>query len=70
VLCVRETLVAHPSAMDNNNLISLLIHHQSSVDHHTQLELEERGRFSQSRRDVENHEIELQAQLAEKALSI
>jgi hypothetical protein len=56
--------------MDNNNLISLLIHHQSSVDHHTQLELEERGRFSQSRRDVENHEIELQAQLAEKALSM
>jgi hypothetical protein len=56
--------------MDNNNLISLLIHHQSSVDHHTQLEFEERGRFSQSRRDVENHEIELQAQLAEQALSI
>ncbi len=56
--------------MDNNNLISLLIHQQFSVDHHTQLELEERGRFSQSRRDVENHEIELQAQLAEKALSI
>jgi len=56
--------------MDNNNLTSLLIHHQSSVDHHTQLEFEERGRFSQSRRDVENQEIELQAQLAEKALSI
>ena len=56
--------------MDNNNLISLLIHHQSSVDHHTQLEFEERGRFAQSRRDVENQEIELQAQLAEKALSI
>jgi hypothetical protein len=56
--------------MDNNNFISLLIHHQASVDHHTQLEFEERGRFSQSRRDVENHEIELQAQLAEKVLSI
>jgi hypothetical protein len=56
--------------MDNNNLISLLIHHQSSVDHHTQLELEERGRFSKSRRDVENHEIELQAQIVERALSI
>jgi hypothetical protein len=67
---VCETLAVHPSVMDNNNLISLLIHHQSSVDHHTQLELEERGRFSQSRRDVENHEIELQAQLAEKAVSI
>jgi hypothetical protein len=67
---VRETLAAHPSAMDNNNLISLLIHHQSSVDHHTQLEFEERGRFSQARRDVENHEIELQAQIAERAASI
>ena len=56
--------------MDNNNLISLLIHHQFSVDHHTQFELEERGRFSQSRRDVESQEIELQAQLAERTLSI
>ena len=63
-------MVAHSSVMDNNNLISLLIHHQSSVDHHTQLEFEERGRFSQSRRDVENHEIELQAQIAERAASI
>jgi hypothetical protein len=67
---VRETWAEHSSAMDNNNFISLLIHHQASVDHHTQLEFEERGRFSQSRRDVENHEIELQAQLAEKVLSI
>ena len=50
--------------------MSLLIHHQFSVDHHTQFELEERGRFSQSRRDVENHEIELQAQIAERAVSI
>jgi len=67
---VRETWAEHSSDMDNKNFISLLIHHQASVDHHTQLEFEERGRFSQSRRDVENHEIELQAQLAEKALSI
>lgn len=65
-----ETLVAHYLPMDNNNLLSLLIHHQFSVDHHTQLEFEERGRFSQARRDVENHEIELQAQLQEKSLSI
>ena len=56
--------------MDNNNLISLLMHHQFSVDHHTQLELDERGRFSQARRDVENYEIELHAQLQEKVLSI
>lgn len=56
--------------MDNNNLVSLLMHHQFSVDHHSQLEIEERGRFSQARRDVENQEIELQAQLQEKALSI
>lgn len=67
---MRETWAEHSSGMDNNNFISLLIHHQASVDHHTQLEFEERGRFSQSRRDVENHEIELQAQIAEKALSI
>jgi hypothetical protein len=65
-----ETLAAHYLPMDNNNLISLFIHNQFSVDHHTQLELEERGRFSQARRDVENHEIELQAQLQEKVLSI
>jgi hypothetical protein len=56
--------------MDNNNLTSLLMHHQFSVDHHSQFEMEERGRFSQARRDVENYEIELQAQLQEKALSI
>ena len=67
---MRETWAEHSSDMDNNNFISLLIHHQASVDHHTQLEFEERGRFAQSRRDVENHEIELQAQLAEKVLSI
>jgi hypothetical protein len=54
----------------DNNLKSLLAHHQFSVDHHTQFEFEERGRFAQSRRDVESHEIELQAQLAEKTLSI
>jgi hypothetical protein len=66
---MRETLTTHSSNMDNN-LMSLLIHHQFSVDHHTQFELEERGRFSQSRRDVESQEIELQAQLAEKTLSI
>jgi hypothetical protein len=65
-----ETLAAHYLLMDNNNLISLLMHNQFSVDHHTQLEIEERGRFSQARRDVENHEIELQAQLQEKSLSI
>jgi hypothetical protein len=63
-------LLAHYLPMDNNNLISLLIHNQFSVDHHTQLEFEERGRFSQARRDVENYEIELQAQLQEKVLSI
>ena len=65
-----ETLAAHYLPMDNNNLISLFIHNQFSVDHHTQLELEERGRFSQALRDVENHEIEFQAQLQEKVLSI
>jgi hypothetical protein len=63
-------LLAHYLLMDNNNLISLLMHHQFSVDHHSQFEMEERGRFSQARRDVENYEIELQAQLQEKVLSI
>jgi hypothetical protein len=56
--------------MDNNNLISLLMHHQFSVDHHTQLEFEERGRFAQARRDVEKQEIELQAQIQEQSISI
>jgi hypothetical protein len=54
----------------DNNLLSLLIHNQFSVDHHTQLESEERGRFSQSRRSIEQHDLELQAQIAERTFAI
>jgi len=54
----------------DNNLLSLLIHNQFSVDHHTQLESVERGRFSQSRRSIEQHDLELQAQIAERTFAI
>ena len=56
--------------MDANNLISLLIANQFAIDHHTQLENEERGRFSRSRRDMESHDLELQALLEERTIAI
>lgn len=56
--------------MDSNNLLSLLITNQFAVDHHTQFESEERGRFARSRRAIESHDLELQAQIAEKTFSI
>jgi hypothetical protein len=54
----------------DNNLLSLLITNQHSVDHLTQLENEERGRFSQSRRSIERHDLELLARITEKTFSI
>jgi hypothetical protein len=54
----------------DNNLLSLMITNQHSVDHFTQLENEERGRFSQSRRSIERHDLELQARIAESTFSI
>jgi hypothetical protein len=56
--------------MDNNNLQSLMFSSHHSVDHFIQLENEERGRFSQSRRSIERHDLELQAQISEKTFSI
>ena len=56
--------------MDSNNLLSLLITNQHSVDHFTQLENEERGRFSLSRRNIERHDLELQARITESTFSI
>jgi hypothetical protein len=56
--------------MDSNNLISLLITNQFAVDHHNQLENEERGRFARSRRAIETHDLELQAQIAERTIAI
>jgi hypothetical protein len=54
----------------DNNFLSLLIHNQHSVDHVSQLEIEERGRFSQSRRSMERHDLELQALISENTFSI
>ena len=65
-----ETLAAHYQAMDANNLITLLIANQFAVDHHTQFENEERGRFARSRRDMESHDLELQALIAERTIAI
>jgi hypothetical protein len=56
--------------MDANNLLSLLINIQSSADHHMQFESEERGRFARSRRAMESHDLELQAQIAERTIAI
>lgn len=56
--------------MNPNNLISLLIANQFVVDHHIQLENDERGRFARSRRAIEAHDLELQAQIAERTIAI
>jgi hypothetical protein len=50
--------------------MSLLISNQHSIDHHVQFENEERGRFSQSRRSMERHDLELQALISENTFSI
>ena len=54
----------------DNNLSSLLITNQFALDHHTQLENDERGRFARSRRAIETHDLELQAQIAERTIAI
>ena len=54
----------------DNNLRSLLITNQFALDHHTQLENDERGRFARSRRAIETHDLELQAQIAERTIAI
>ena len=56
--------------MESTNLISLLITNQFAVDHHIQFEHEERGRFARSRRDMESHDLELQALIAERTIAI
>ena len=56
--------------MDSNNIISLLIANQFAVDHHNQFESEERGRFARSRRAMETHDLELQAQITERTIAI
>jgi hypothetical protein len=56
--------------MESNNLLSLLITNQFAVDHHSQFENDERGRFARSRRAIESHDLELQAQIAESTIAI
>ena len=68
--CMQETLAPHHMEMYSNNLLSLLITNQFAVDHHTQFEDEERSRFARSRRAIESHDIELQAQIAERTIAI
>ena len=65
-----ETLAAHYLLMESNNLLSLLMNNQFAVDHHIQFENEERGRFARSRRAMESHDLELQAQIAERTSAI
>lgn len=65
-----ETLAAHYVPMESTNLISLLIANQFAVDHHIQFESEERGRFARSRRAMETHDLELQAQITERTIAI
>jgi hypothetical protein len=68
--CICETLAPHDLPMDSNNLLSLLITNQFAVDHHIQFENDERGRFARSRRAIETHDLELQAQIAERTIAI
>ena len=68
--CIWETLAPHDLPMDSNNLLSLIAANQFAVDHHTQFEDEERGRFARSRRANESHDLELQAQIAERTIAI
>ena len=63
-------MAPHDLPMDSNNLISLLITNQFAVDHYSQLENDERGRFARSRRAIETHDLELQAQIAERTIAI
>jgi hypothetical protein len=56
--------------MDSNNLLSLLITNHFAVDHHSQFENDERSRFARSRRANETHDLELQAQIAERSIAI
>ena len=68
--CIWETLAPHDLPMNSNNLLSLLIANQFEVDHEMQFEDEERGRFARSRRAIESHDLELQAQIAERTIAI
>jgi hypothetical protein len=68
--CMCETFAPHHMPMDSNNLLSLLITNQFAVDHHMQFENEERGRFARSRRAMESHDLEIQAQIAERTIAI
>jgi hypothetical protein len=68
--CMQETLAPHYLPMDSNNLLSLMMTNQQSIDHLTQFEDEERSRFARSRRAMESHDIELQAQIAERTIAI
>jgi hypothetical protein len=68
--CMQETLAPHHMPMDSNNLRSLMMTNQQSIDHLTQFEDEERSRFARSRRAMESHDIELQAQIAERTIAI
>jgi hypothetical protein len=67
---ICETLAPHDLPMESNNLLSLLVTNQFVADHHTQFENEERGRFARSRRAMESHDLELQAQIAERTIAI
>ena len=68
--CIWDTWLSQYSGMDSNNFLSLIVTNQFAVDHHTQLENEERGRFARSRRAIESHDLELQAQIAERTFAI
>jgi hypothetical protein len=68
--CIWETLALHDLPMNSNNLLSLLIANQFVVDHEMQFEDDERGRFARSRRAIESHDVELQAQIAERTIAI
>jgi hypothetical protein len=68
--CICETLATHHLPMESNNLLSLLVTNQFAADHLSQFENDERSRFARSRRAIESHDLELQAQIAERTIAI
>ena len=62
-------MAPHDLPMDSHNMLSLLINNQFAPDHHTQFEIEERSRIARSRRAIEAHDLELQAQIAERTFA-
>ena len=54
----------------DNVLFRILMNDEFSTIYRTQLEREDRVHFARSRREIEQHDLELQAQIIERFFSI